>query len=191
MSQQLTDHLQRIVHLSQEEALQISERFQTLKVKKKVVLLEEGAPCHHIYFVLKGCLHLYFLKENGTEQTTNFALEQWWLTDFAAFQNQRSSAYSIQAIEDSEILSIDFHSFDQLLKDFPPVERYFRLIHQRAHAAAQTRIRLLYEYSREKLYLDFTLKYPDFVQRVPQYLLASFLGISPEYLSEIRKKSFS
>lgn len=134
---------------------------------------------------------MYFLKENGTEQTLSFALEQWWITDFTAFQNQRSSAYSIQAVEASEVLSIDFRDFEDLLRDFPVLERYFRLIHQRAHAAAQTRIRLLYELSREDLYRYFASQYPEFVQRVPQYLLASFLGFSPEYLSEIRKKALS
>lgn len=191
MSKELTDHIQKIVRLSQEEALQISDRFQTLKIKKKKNVLDEGAPCHHIFFVLKGCLRMYFLKENGTEQTTDFALEQWWVTDFTAFQNQRSSAYSIQAVETSEVLRIDFHAFESLLKDFPILERYFRLIHQRAQAAAQTRVRLLYELSREELYHNFAMKHPDFVQRVPQYLLASFLGFSPEYLSEIRKKAVS
>lgn len=191
MSQELTDHIQKIVRLSQEDALEISGRFQALKIKKKKILLDEGASCQHIFFVLKGCLRMYFLKENGTEQTTDFALEQWWLTDFTAFQNQQNSAYSIQAVEAGEVLRIDFQAFENLLNDFPVLERYFRLIHQRAHAAAQTRIRLLYELSREDLYRYFVLKYPEFVQRVPQYLLASFLGFSPEYLSEIRKKTLS
>lgn len=191
MSQQLTDHIRRIVRLSPDEVLQIAHRFQALKIKKKAILLDEGATCHHLYFVSKGCLRMYFLKENGTEQTTSFALEQWWLTDFTAFQNQRSSAYSIQAVEASEVLSIDFRDFEDLLSDFPVLERYFRLIHQRAHAAAQTRIRLLYELSREELYRYFASQYPEFVQRVPQYLLASFLGFSAEYLSEIRKKALS
>lgn len=191
MSQELTDHIQKIARISQEEALEISDRFQTLKIKKKKNLLDEGAPCHHIFFVLKGCLRMYFLKENGTEQTTSFALEQWWVTDFTAFQNQRSSGYSIQAVEASEVLRIDFQAFENLLMDFPVLERYFRLIHQRAHAAAQTRIRLLYNLSREELYRSFASQYPEFVQRVPQYLLASFLGFSPEYLSEIRKKAVS
>lgn len=191
MLQELTDHIQKIVRLSQEDALEISGRFQALKIKKKKILLDEGASCQHIFFVLKGCLRMYFLKENGTEQTTDFALEQWWLTDFTAFQNQQNSAYSIQAVEAGEVLRIDFQAFENLLNDFPVLERYFRLIHQRAHAAAQTRIRLLYELSREDLYRYFVLKYPEFVQRVPQYLLASFLGFSPEYLSEIRKKTLS
>ncbi len=191
MSQELTDHLQTNIQLSEEDALRISARFKVLKVKKKFILLDEGASCHHIYFVSKGCLRLYFLKENGTEQTTSFALERWWLTDFTAFQNQNNSAYSIQAVENSEVLSIDYQGFENLLAEFPILERHFRIIHQRANAAAQTRIRVLYEYSREHLYHQFVLKYPGFVQRVPQYLLASFLGISPEYLSEIRKKTFS
>jgi hypothetical protein len=88
-------------------------------------------------------------------------------------------------------LALDFPAQEELLQRFPQMERYFRLVHQRAHAAAQFRIRTLYGMSREELYHMFNNRYPEFVQRVPQYLLASFLGFTPEYLSEIRSKRIS
>jgi CRP-like cAMP-binding protein len=134
---------------------------------------------------------LFFINEKGVEQTVQFALENWWLADYTSFSAQKPSEYYIQTVEKSEILSIDFQSQEKLLKEFPNMERYFRLIHQRAHAAYQLRIKYLYSSSREELYHQFNQLYPEFVQRIPQYLMASYLGFTPEYLSEIRKKRIS
>jgi CRP/FNR family transcriptional regulator len=191
MSKQLTDHISKCVPIEPLHLAEIVSHFQPLNFRKKSNLLEEGAPCRYLYFVLKGCVRLFFQRENGSEQTTYFALEQWWITDFTAFQQEGCSSYYIQAVETTEVLRIEFHVLERLLADFPALEKYFRMIHQRANAAAQTRIRLLYELSREQLYVKFLQKYPVFVQRIPQYLLASFLGFTPEYLSEIRKKFVS
>jgi CRP/FNR family transcriptional regulator len=189
MTSPLTDHMTKFVTLDGDAPAEIIQRFKQQKVRKKTVLLEAGNPCRNVFFVAKGCLRLYFLKENGTEQTTHFALENWWLSDYNAFYAQEVAGFSIDAVEASEILSIDFQEMEKLLTDYPVLEKYFRLIHQKANAAAQNRIRFLYEMSREDMYLQFVSKYPQFCQRVPQYLLASFLGITPEYLSEIRRKA--
>jgi CRP/FNR family transcriptional regulator len=167
----------------------ISTRFKQLKVKKKTTLLQEGDLCRYIYFVEKGCLRLYFTKDNGTQQTTQFALENWWLSDYTAFNTQGVAQFSIDAVEHSEILCIDYPGLEKLLLDYPSLEKYFRLIHQKAAAAAQNRIRFLYQLTREEMYTRFITLYPAFCQRIPQYLLASFLGITPEYLSEIRRKA--
>lgn len=102
---------------------------------------------------------------------------------------QQASPFYIQAIEDSNIIQINISSFEALCKDVPQLERYFRLVVQHANAATQFRIKFLYDYSREELYLHFSSQFPEFVQRVPQYMFASYLGFTPEYLSEIRKKT--
>ncbi|MGV3540028.1 MAG: Crp/Fnr family transcriptional regulator [Rufibacter sp.] len=96
--------------------------------------------------------------------------------------------FCIQAVEASEVLVLEHAAQEALLKNVPKMERHFRCIYQRAFAASQMRIKYLYDYSREELYHHFHQHFPEFVQRVPQYLLASFLGITPEYLSEIRGK---
>ncbi len=190
MSETLKNHIQKFVPLSDADFGQILPFFKTIEARKKENLLREGNICHSNYFVARGCLRLYFVNEKGVEQTVQFALENWWLADYTSFSAQKKSDYYIQAIEKSEILSIDFSSQEKLLKDFPLMERYFRLIHQRAHAAYQLRVRNLYSISREELYHQFSQLFPEFVQRIPQYLLASYLGFTPEYLSEIRKKKF-
>jgi CRP-like cAMP-binding protein len=136
-------------------------------------------------------LRLFFINEKGIEQTIQFALENWWLSDYTAFSSQSPSGFYIQAIEKSEIYALDFTVQEELFQQFPQMESYFRIVHQRAHAAAQFRIKMLYNFSREELYHHFNNSYPEFVQRIPQYLLASFLGFTPEYLSEIRNKKIS
>ena len=134
---------------------------------------------------------MFFYTDKGAEQITQFALENWWITDYFSFTDQNVSEYNIQVIEKSEILVIDHRSFDKLLEELPALERYFRIIMQRAVAASQLRIKLLYDLSKEELYLHFSSYFPEFVQRVPQYMLASYLGLTPEYLSEIRKKNIN
>lgn len=182
-------HIVKILNIDPGFMEEITGRFKRLKVKKKTILLSEGDSCRYIYFVEKGCLRLYFTKDNGTQQTTQFALENWWLSDYTAFNAQTTAQFAIETVEQSEVLCIDSQGLEKLFADHPAFEKYFRLVHQRASAAAQNRIRFLYELTREEMYTNFITKYPDFCQRIPQYLLASFLGITPEYLSEIRKKA--
>jgi CRP-like cAMP-binding protein len=134
---------------------------------------------------------MFFIKESGVEQTTQFAIENWWMTDLLAFEKQAPSTFYIQAVEKSEILAIDHQSYEKLLLQFPQMERYFRAIYQRAFASSQLRIKYIYDFSKEEMYKHFRDHFPEFIQRVPQYLLASFLGFTPEYLSEIRSKTRS
>ena len=134
---------------------------------------------------------MFFINDKGVEQTIQFALENWWLADYTSFSSQKPSDFFIQAVEKSEVLALDLLAQEEMLHRFPQIERYFRLVHQRAHAASQFRIKSLYSVSREELFHNFNKSYPEFVQRIPQYLLASFLGFTPEYLSEIRAKRIS
>ncbi len=188
MSEIFKKHIAKFVELNDEEFSDIIAFFQTKDIRKKETLLSEGQVCKSNYFVLKGCLRKYFINDKGGEQTTEFAIENWWMTDNIAYEHQLRSAFYIQAVEHSTLLFIDCDSQERLLKQHPKMERYFRYIYQRAYAASQMRIKFLYDYSKEDFYHFFNRKHPDFVQRIPQYLLASFLGFTPEYLSEIRKK---
>ena len=191
MTENLKKHIQRFVEIKEQDYAEILAYFTVIEAGKKKNLLVEGKVCKCNYFVSKGCLRLFFINEKGVEQTIQFALENWWLADYASFSAQKPSDFYIQAVEKSEVFALDFLSQEKLLQQFPQMERYFRLVHQRAHAAAQFRIKNLYSVSREELYHQFNKLYPEFVQRIPQYLLASFLGFTPEYLSEIRSKRIS
>jgi CRP-like cAMP-binding protein len=186
--QQLINHITRYCPVKPEKLASIGDFFQARTLKKKELLLREGERCHEKFFIVKGCVHLFYLRQNGVEQTIDFALENWWTSDFMAFQDGGMAQFSIRAIEATEVLAISAARQRELLAALPELNAYFHLMFQRAYAASQIRVRKTYELSKEELYHDFSKKYPAFLQRVPQYLLASFLGFTPEYLSEIRKK---
>jgi CRP-like cAMP-binding protein len=181
-------HIEKFIVINEEEFSEVLSFFQVEQVQKKQNLMMEGQVCKYHYFVLKGCLRKYFVNEKGIEQTTEFAIENWWLTDNKAFEQRLPTEFFIQAVEHSEVLRIDNLSQEQLLQAFPKMERYFRFIYQRAFAASQMRIKYLYGLSKEAFYHHLNEQHPEFVQRMPQYLIASYLGFTPEYLSEIRKK---
>lgn len=150
--------------------------------------MEEGDPCRHHFFVLEGCLRQFFLSEKGVQHTTQFAIENWWITDYMAFSGQRPATFSLQAVEPTQVLRISQHNQRKLFAEHPTMERYFRSIYQRAYAALQLRTKHLYELSREEFYHHFNDRFPEFTERVPQQMLASYLNMTPEYLSEIKGK---
>jgi CRP-like cAMP-binding protein len=191
MTDALHQHIQKFVSIPGDDMPGILAHFTPLHFKKKENLLVEGNVCHSNYFVVKGCLRMFFMNDKGDEQTIQFALENWWMADYDSFSFQKPGLFSLQAVEPSEVLALHYQAQEKLLQQYPVLERYYRLMHQRAHAASQRRVRGQYNYSREDQYLNFARQYPEFVQRVPQYLLASFLGFTPEYLSEIRAKKRS
>jgi CRP-like cAMP-binding protein len=176
------------VAIPDEDVAAILACFETVTVAKKQNLLEEGQYSKTTYFVVKGCLRLFFINEKGAEQTTQFALENWWMADFLAYGSHKPALFNIQAVEKTEALAISHTAHEALLERYPYLEKYFRLMYQKGYGASQQRIKYLYGLSREELYYLFADSYPAFVQRIPQYLLASFLGFTPEYLSEIRAK---
>lgn len=191
MSELFKNHLEKFISINEEEFSGILAFFQLKNVKKKENLLVEGQICKSHYFVLNGCLRKFFINGKGIEQTTEFAIENWWITDNFAYERGLSTEFYIQAVENSEILTIDSELQEKLLIEFPKMERYFRFIYQRAYAASQIRIKYLYDFSKEEFYHHLCKEQPEFVQRIPQYLIASFLGFTPEYLSEIRNKNRS
>lgn len=181
-------HLDKFININDEEFASIFSFFKVLEFKKKEDLMSEAEVCKFKYFVSKGCLRKFFVNEKGVEQTTEFAIENWWLADNFSFERQIISQFNIQAVENSVVLAISYQSQELLLQKHPVMERYFRLVYQRACAAAEKRIRYIYELTKEEMYVQFSTLYPWFIQRIPQYLVASFLGFTPEYLSEIRAK---
>jgi CRP-like cAMP-binding protein len=191
MSAILKAHIEKLTGSPLQDYERIESFFVPVELRKKQNVLAEGNVCRANYFVVQGCMRMFFINEKGVEQTVQFALEHWWLADYTSFSAQSPSGFNIQAVERTKALSLAYSAQEQLLQEHPQMERYFRLVHQRAHAAAQFRIKALYGHSREMLYNNFISRYPEFVQRVPQYLLASFLGFTPEYLSKLRKRSIS
>ncbi len=183
----LIQHIQKITSNPAIDDEAILTFFETKTFKKKDILQEEDKRCLSYFFVVKGCLRLFFTDYNGTEQTQQFALENWWMTDLNAFRSGRNSGYTIQALEPTDVLAITPANYELLLAEFPVMEKYFRLVYERAYAASLLRIQMISRMPKDEFYELFQSKYPDFLQRIPQKVLASFLGFTPEYLSELRK----
>jgi CRP-like cAMP-binding protein len=188
MSDILFHHIAKHITISSSDFAAMLPYFRSVKVKKKENLVTEGTLCRKNYFVLKGSLRMFFLTGNGSEQTIQFAIENWWMTDVDAFGKGRTATFSVQAMEHSEVMEVDKEDMEQLLAEHPLMERYFRMVYERAYAASLFRVKYIFELSKEQFYNHFTSQYPAFIQRIPQKILASFLGFSPEYLSELRKK---
>ncbi|WP_350287294.1 Crp/Fnr family transcriptional regulator [uncultured Croceitalea sp.] len=191
MSKELFQHINRFIEVDEVDFQKIASFFSPRSLKKKEVLVKASSQCNSNHFVLKGCLHMFFISNNGTERTVQFAIENWWLTDFLAYHNQTTTDFYIQAVEDTQIISITYNKQEQLLKQFPQLEKYFRCIFQISYGASLVKMKYQFDLSKEEIYFHFTTQFPEFAQRVPQYLIASFLGLTPEYVSEIRGKKRS
>ncbi|UTW65462.1 Crp/Fnr family transcriptional regulator [bacterium SCSIO 12643] len=191
MSKELFNHFNKYVKINEPDFEQMLLFFDQIELKKKELLMRSGQRCYKNHFVLKGCLHLFFVNDKGIERTVQFAIENWWLTDFLAFHHGSTTEFSIQAVEPTQVLSISYQNQEILLQKFPQLEKYFRHIYQISYGAALIKMKHLYNFSKEEMYFNFIEQFPEFEQRVPQYLIASFLGLTPEYVSEIRSKNRS
>lgn len=189
MSRELIQHIRQFTQLTDDQADFIAASITERKVLKKELLLIAGDVCKANHFVVSGCLRMFFTDEQGNERTIQFAIENWWMTDYTSKDRKVPSQYCIQAVEDSVVISLDNDTSEKLFATVSAFETYFRKILQRAYSASLFRIGLLYSRSKEEMFFGFQRKYPEFVQRVPQYMLASLLGMTPEYLSELRKKT--
>ena len=187
MHNTIIEHIRKFIDLNEIDAEAIKKYIETSHFKKKEFILREGKICRNLYFVEKGCLRMFFTNKKGVEQITQFALDGWWISDFQSLMNEAPSNYSIQTIEPSQITSVSYLNLDKMLLEIPYLEKSFRIIFQKAVAGAQHRSKLMYEMSKEEFYIHFSTSFPEFMMRVPQYMIASYLGITPEYLSELRK----
>lgn len=168
---------------------EIIKRYLTpKKIRKKQYLLQEGDVCKHAAFVEKGALRSYSVDENGVEHIIQFAIEGWTISDMYSYLTGEPAVYNIDALEDSELLLISKQAADELLHILPKYETYTRLNITGAYLSMQKRLTAVASHSLEERYLDFIKKYPDIVQRVPQHMIASYLGLTPETLSRVRRR---
>lgn len=158
------------------------------KVRKRQYILQEGEICKYSSFVEKGTLRSYTIDDKGHEHIIQFAIEGWWISDMYSFLTGEPSVYNIDVLEDAELLLLSRSSEEELLQKVPKFERYMRLLVQGAYIAMQRRVVLSLSQTAEEKYTKLTNTYPDIIQRVPQHMIASYLGVTPETLSRIRKQ---
>lgn len=188
MYPQLLAHIRRYVNLTSQEEELLCEKLELLRLKKKEFLLEPGNMCKGNYFVLTGLVRQYHITQKLSEQIVQFGLENWWITDQESLLTQKPSYYYIQTIEPSEILFLSEHNRAPLFEAVPHFESYFRIMMQKSFVASQRRVNFMLNLTDEERYNFFASQYPDFMQRVPQYMIASHLGFTPQFLSRIRAR---
>lgn len=188
MFPQLSAHIRRFVQLTANEEEILFAKLQHIKLKRKEYLLQAGKQCAGNYFVLKGCLRQYFVNQKLNEQIIQFGLEDWWIADQDSLLNHQPATTYIQAIENCELLLLPEKEREDLFNKVPAVERYFFIMMQKAYVASQRRIGFIFNQSDEERFRYFSKLNPAFVQRVPQYMLASYLGFTPQFMSRLRAK---
>jgi len=172
---------------SEEEAL-IQQYLTPKKLRKKQYLLQEGDVCKYIAFVEKGALKSYTVDESGNESIMQFALEGWTIADLYSFLTGEPATYNIDALEDAELVLISEAAHEALLQQLPKYETYIRLQITNAYIALQKRITSIISQPLDERYQCFVEQYPEIVQRVPQHMIASYMGLTPETLSRVRRK---
>lgn len=188
MNPNLTKYTRRYIDISDEEDEMFQSFLKSKTLKKKEYLLKEGDFCKARYFITKGCLRLYYIDNKGNEQIIHFGIDNWWITDYESLINQTSARLYIQATEETELLVLYQTQFEELCLALPKTERLFRIIMEKTYIASQKRLEYMFSLSGEELYNKFISTNPEFTQRVPQYMIASMLGMTPEFVSKIRAK---
>lgn len=184
----IIQNLSKHIELTDEEKEIFCSSLKIKKVKRHQFLGEAGEISRFQNFVTKGCLRSYYIDENGFEHNVQFAIEDWWIGDMASFLTKKPASLYIEALEDSEVLQIDSSTMEELYIKIPKLERFFRILLQNAFIAFEQRIISVISKTAEERYLEFSNKYPQVEQRLPQIHIASYLGITPEFLSKIKKK---
>jgi len=179
-------NISRFITLTPEEEQYFTSLLKLKKIKKKGYLLQEGDISRHQYFVNKGCLRTYTIDEKGLEHIIQFAIEDWWTGDMFSFLTQTPARFTIDALEDSELLCLEKNALEELYVKIPKFERFFRHLLQNAFIALQERIVANLSQPADERYCTFITKYPDMEKRLPLKQIASYLGITPESLSRIR-----
>jgi len=176
------------VPLVPEEVEIIKTYLTPKKLRKKQYLLQEGDVCRSVAFVEKGALREYSVDESGNEQIIQFATEGWTISDLYSFLTSEPATYNIDAVEDAELVLINKSAHEELLSKLSKYETYIRLQVTGAYLALQKRLTAVLSLSPEERYNNLLQLYPDLVQRFPQHMIASHMGLTPETLSRIRRK---
>lgn len=184
----ILQNINRFISLTQEEEELYLSFLTKKKFKKKEFLLKPGKIAKSDFYIVKGCLKVFVIDNRGVEHISMFAVEDWWTGDLSSFHTQQPASYFIQALEDTEVLQISKTNFDSLFEQIPKFERFYRIIFQKSLISYIQRSDDNISLSAEGKYLAFVEKYPYLINRISQKDIAAYIGVTPEFLSNIRRK---
>lgn len=185
--QELISHFNSYLALSNEEIEAVTKRATERKIKRRQYILQEGDLCKHYNFIVSGCFKMYSVDNNGKEHNIQFGAENNWLTDIGSLHSKKPSKLFIEAIEPSTILQIELKNLVFLYNSHPKFNLIFRVIIENSFIELQNRVLQNISNTAEERYISFLNQYPNLSNRLPNTQIASFLGITPEFLSNIRK----
>lgn len=186
--QSLFKDFEEILPLSSDEAAIIESKITKSIIKRKGLILKDGQVCKHYTFVIKGCFKMYGVDDKGFSHNIQFAAEDNWIADIGSFYTQTASKLNIEALEDSEIYQINQPDLYWLFVEINKVNRMFKVISENNFVEIQNRVLQNFSSTAEQRYLSFLEQYPQLSNRLPNTQIASYLGITPEFLSKIRKR---
>lgn len=185
--QPLLIYFGNMIPLSRIEKDLVAEKFHSFHFFRKQLALQEGKVCDHFDFVVKGCLRLFKVDKKGDYHVFQFATENYWILDLTSFHKRIPSNLNIEALEDTLVLRISHRDLLDLYIRAPKFDRIFRVLLENHFMQQQERIGQLFSSPAEERYLSFLEQYPHLFNRIPNTQIASYLGITPEFLSKIRK----
>jgi len=188
MLETLIQNIRDIVPLNPEDVLLIEDAFKPVHLKKKQYLLRKGELSNHMRFIAEGCIKLYNIDDTGKEHILQFGIKGWWVNDLYAYLTQKPATFFIQAITDSVVLQVHKDQLNKLFDQIHMMDRFFRIKTQNGYVALQERAIHAMSQTAEERYFEFVNRYRVMEQQIPQYMIASYLGITPEHLSTLRKK---
>lgn len=184
----LISYFSNHLKLTQSEENFIRNNFSGKRVKRRQFILQEGEVCRFNTFVVEGCFRMYMVDDKGKEHNLQFAIENWWIGDIGSFHSEQPSKLFIEALEPSFVFQIKREDQLRLFVEYPKFNRIFRVFTENALVSSQKRILQNISSTAEERYLDFIDRYPFFFNRISNVQIASYLGVTPEFLSTIRKK---
>lgn len=183
----LIPYFERFLPLTDPEKQLIGERVTSRRVRRKQAILQEGFPCKHYTFVCEGCFRLFSVDPKGNERNLQFAAENEWVADIGSFHSGRPSQLFIEAIEPASVLQIEKEDLYHLYETIPKLDRIFKVIIEDKYVALQNRVLQAISSTAQDRYVTFLQQYPSLANRLPNTQIASYLGITPEFLSKIRR----
>jgi len=188
MMNPLIEYFKRILPLSEEEIAFVQEVYTERKIKRKQFILQEGEVSNKNTFIVEGCFRMYMVDLTGKEHNLQFAIENWWIGDIGSFHSDTPTKLNIEALENSIILQIKKEDQLKLFTDYPKFNRIFRVLAENAIVGLQRRVLQNISSTAEERYLDFLERHPQLFNRISNVQIASYLGVTPEFLSKIRNK---
>ena len=184
----LIEYFENFLPLNEEEKSFVEAAFKRRTIKRRQFILQEGDVCKYNTFVIEGCFRMFMVDDKGKEHNLQFAIENWWIGDIGSFHSEEPSKLYIESLENSVILQIKKETQLELFVKYPKFNRIFRVFTENALVSSQRRILQNISSTAEERYLDFSKRYPQFFNRISNVQIASYLGVTPEFLSTIRRK---